>query len=204
MKTFARVCTALLLMMSSALYGSQDLFAPPTSSHTRFDLPEPYKHGEIAATGALKEFRQGESMMEILSLKVTIGATEIDVPRPMLALFPGANLATLRFLVGPPDSPEFPLYSENPKPGEPAYFVVTFLCHAWPHDPGVNADNGTTAVIVLKDSKVIRLYLSQYEDKGSTGTYHSTEYDPATLKEIPRPATGKAPEKTETGEKAKP
>ncbi len=54
MPSIALFCVIAQFLVASVLLASEDSFAAPLFSHTKFELPEPYKNGEIVARGASK------------------------------------------------------------------------------------------------------------------------------------------------------
>jgi hypothetical protein len=184
MNRILRCCIGAFIVCAHLLRASSDTYVPPLYSHTRFDLPPPYDKGEIIAKARLKTVGEESSntkgtIIELLSMKVTIGSTVTNVSRPVLDLFPSPMLASLRFFVGPPDNSDFPLFSAHPKQNAPAYFNISFRYGGWSYQSELSSESYPTASITIKDGRIIGLS-SCIEGKPQSKT---TNFDPITLRE---------------------
>ncbi len=181
--TFIQLALAVILL--TRVSASSDSFAAPLYSETRFNLPSPYDSGRIIASAEIEKVKVSEieggiaDIVKFLSLKIEFGDSMIDIPPKVLGLFPGPNLSSLQFFVGPPDDPMYPINSIDGDPNLPTYFLVTFRHGSWPYDSDISRESGPTASIVIREDQIVGLSSGLYN-------YPSRNFDPQTLKEIDR------------------
>ena len=129
----------LLLSLGSFAEASTDSLAPATFLHTKVELPEPYRVGEVIA-----EFihQREEGMLRFRSLTIKVASQTIEIPKQILDFFAGPQPATIQFLVGP-------AMEANRK--TPDYFHVQFRYLSYAEDGRASPNEYPTGSIYIKN-----------------------------------------------------